>query len=278
MDVGISIFPTDYSIRPDDVAVEVEGRGFDSLWFPEHTHIPASRATPFPAGGELPKHYWHSHDPFVALMAAAAATSRIKLATGICLLIERDTITVAKEVASLDFLSRGRVIFGVGGGWNREEMENHGTDYDTRFSRMVDQVRALKTIWTEDEAEYHGEFVDFDPIWSFPKPVQKPHPPIFFGGGTGHTRQRVVDVADGWLPIGFSADAVIAGRQDLQRRAAQAGRDPATLNVTVFNARPDDLERYREAGIDRVTLGLPSKERDEVLPLLDRYAEALSRT
>lgn len=278
MDIGISIFPTDYSIRPDDVAREVEARGFESLWFPEHTHIPTSRATPFPAGGDLPKHYWHSHDPFVALMAAAAVTQRIKLATGICLVIERDTITTAKQVASLDFLSGGRVIFGVGGGWNREEMENHGTDYPTRFKRMVEQTRALKTIWTEDEPEYHGEFVDFDPIWSFPKPVQKPHPPIYFGGGSGHTRQRVIEVGDGWLPIGFSSKSVVAGVEDLRLRAEAAGRSMDTVNVTVFNARAEreDLDRYEEAGIDRVTLGLPSKDRDSVLPILDRYVELVA--
>jgi len=275
MKIGISIFATDYAVRPDVLAPEVEDRGFDSLWFPEHTHIPTSRLTPFPAGGDLPKHYWHSHDPFVSLMAAAAATKTLKVATGICLVIERDTITLAKEVASLDFLSDGRLLFGIGGGWNREEMENHGTHYPSRFRRMVEQVQALKTIWTRDEPEFHGEFVDFDPIWSYPKPVQDPHPPIYIGGFSEHTRQRVVDEAQGWMPIGFSHTAIVDALADLDERAAAAGRARDTINVTVFNSKPEReaLEAYAAAGIDRVTLGLPSKERDDVLPILDRYVE-----
>lgn len=172
MDIGISIFATDYAIRIDELAREAEARGFESLWVPEHTHIPTSRATPFPAGGDLPEQYWHTHDPFVSLMAAAAATEKLKVGTGICLVIERDTITLAKEVASLDALSDGRFLFGIGGGWNREEMENHGTDYPSRFRRLEEQVRACKTIWTEDEPEFHGEHVDFDPIWSWPSTLR----------------------------------------------------------------------------------------------------------
>src|SRR5882757_11580314 len=182
MKLGVAIFPTDYTIRPDDFARACEERGFESIWFPEHTHIPTSRKTPYPAGGELPKEYLHTHDPFVALMAAAGATKKIKLATGICLVVERDPIITAKEVASLDVLSNGRVLFGIGGGWNAEEMENHGTVFKTRWKLLRERVLAMKEIWTKDEAEFHGEFVSFDPIWSFPKPVQKPHPPILMGG------------------------------------------------------------------------------------------------
>ena len=277
MEIGVSIFATDYAIRPDELARELEARGFESLWVPEHTHIPTSRATPFPTGGDLPQEYWHTHDPFVALMAAAAATERLKVATGICLVIERDTITLAKEVASLDALSDGRFLFGIGGGWNREEMEHHGTDYPTRFKKLEEQVRAMKTIWTEDEPEFHGDYVDFSPIWSWPKPAQKPHPPVFLGGGSKYTRQRVVDFCEGWVPIGFDVDGVLRGMADLERRAAEAGRDRSSIDVTVFGVRGgrDDVERLAAGGVDRAVLRLPSAGRDEVLPLLDRYAELL---
>ena len=274
MDIGISIFATDYAIRIDELAREAEARGFESLWVPEHTHIPTSRATPFPGGGDLPEQYWHTHDPFVSLMAAAAATEKLKVGTGICLVIERDTITLAKEVASLDALSGGRFLFGIGAGWNREEMENHGTDYPSRFRRLEEQVRACKTIWTEDEPEFHGEHVDFDPIWSWPKPAQDPHPPVFLGGGTKYTRQRVVDFCEGWLPIGFAPDPVLRGLEDLDRRAEAAGRDRSTINVSVFGVRggAEDVKLYADAGVNRAIMNLPSAPRDEVLPLLDQYA------
>src|SRR5438270_1730709 len=182
LEFGLAIFPTDYSIAPAEVGKLGEERGFESLFFPEHTHIPASRDTPYPAGGELPEQYWHTYDPFVALAHVAASAERIKIGTGICLVIERDPITTAKEVASLDRLSGGRFLFGVGAGWNREEMRNHGTDPRRRFGLMRERIEAMKAIWSEDEAEYHGRFVDFAPIWSWPKPVQEPHPPVYVGG------------------------------------------------------------------------------------------------
>ena len=246
MDIGIFMFPTGDAIRPDELGAEVEARGFESLWFPEHTHIPTSRRTPFPGGGELPPEYSRSHDPFVALTAAAMSTKKIGLGTGICLIIERDTITTAKAVASLDVLSGGRFIFGIGGGWNREEMEHHGTDYPTRFAKLEEQVAAFKTIWTEDEAEFHGRHVDFDPIWSWPKPAQKPHPPIVLGGGTRYTRQRVVDHCDGWMPIGRDDEAVLRGIEDLRHRAERAGRAMDTISINVFGATPNRevLDRY----------------------------------
>src|SRR6266478_2011425 len=190
---GAGIFATDYAMRPDELAGELEQRGFESVWLPEHTHIPASRRTPYPAGGDLPKEYWHTYDPFVALTAAAMVTKKLRVATSICLIIERDTITTAKEVASLDMLSGGRFIFGIGAGWNAEEMENHGTEFKSRFKRMREQVLAMKEIWTKDEAQFHGQHVNFDPIWAWPKPAQKPHPPVLLGGESGHTLQRVVD-------------------------------------------------------------------------------------
>src|SRR5919197_3168400 len=182
MHYGIVMFATDYAIRVDDLARAAEQRGFESLWLPEHTHIPTSRRSPWPGGSVLPKEYWHTHDPFVALGAAAAVTTRLRVGSGICLLVERDPITTAKEVASLDVLSGGRCLFGIGGGWNAEEMEDHGTDFRTRWKKLEEQVRALKEIWTKDEPEFHGNYVHFDKSWVWPKPAQKPHPPILLGG------------------------------------------------------------------------------------------------
>jgi probable F420-dependent oxidoreductase len=187
---GVVMFATHYAIRPDALARATEERGFESLWVPEHTHIPASRKSPWPGGPNLPKEYWHSYDPFVALATAATATTKLKLGTGICLVIERDAITTAKEVASLDHLSGGRFIFGIGGGWNAEEMENHGTPFKKRWRVLRERVLAMKAIWTQEEATYHGEHVSFERIWSYPKPAQKPHPPILMGGRRGESRSR----------------------------------------------------------------------------------------
>ena len=274
MQFGLMMFPADYAIRPDDLAREAEARNFESLWFPEHTHIPASRRSPWPGGGDLPQEYWHTHDPFVALGLAAAVTTRLKLATGICLLIERDTITTAKEVATLDFLSNGRFLFGIGGGWNVEEMGHHGTVFKTRWKKLREQVAAMKQIWTADAAEYRGEFVNFEPIWSWPKPVQKPHPPILLGGHSPQVLQRVVEYCDGWMPIGGRATELLADMQRLRQLAEQKGRDPRTVSVTVFGAPADPavLAQYRAAGVERVSFGLPPAGRDKVLPLMDRYA------
>ena len=200
MHTGVLMFATDYSIRIDELARETEARGFESLFVPEHTHIPTSRRSPFAGGAELPKEYWHTLDPFVGLMAAAAVTKNLKVGTGICLIPERDPIVTAKEVASLDLLSGGRFEFGIGGGWNIEEMENHGARYNTRFKLMRERILAMKALWTEEEAEYHGDMVNFDKVWSYPKPTQKPHPPIILGGETDYTLRRVVEFCDGWFP------------------------------------------------------------------------------
>jgi probable F420-dependent oxidoreductase len=275
MHVGVTIFATEYAIRIDELAREAEARGFESLWVPEHTHIPTSRRSPF-AGGELPEEYKHTLDPFVSLMAAAAVTKRLKVGTGICLIIERDTITTAKSVASLDLLSDGRFLFGIGAGWNAEEMEHHGTDFKTRFRRMREQVLAMKAIWTKDVAEYHGEHVHFDPIWAWPKPAQKPHPPVLLGGESGHTLQRVVDFCEGWFPRARNIDAVVSGMADLAQRAARAGRDMKTISVSVFGvAKPDRaaLDRLRDLGVTRAILRLPSEGRDRILPMLDEWAK-----
>ncbi len=226
MHYAVMLFPTDYAIAPADLAQEAEGRGFESIWFPEHSHIPASRETPFPGGGDLPKHYYDALDPFVALASAAAATSTIKLATGICLVVQRDPIQTAKSVASLDQVSGGRVLFGIGAGWNEDEMRNHGTaDFGRRFKLMRERVEAMKAIWTEKEAEYHGEFVDFDPIFAWPKPVQKPHPPIHVGGGFPGGARRAIRYGDGWIPIA-GRDPVAENLAEFRKLAQQAGRDP----------------------------------------------------
>jgi len=278
MHFGAFMFPTEYAIRIDELARALEERGFESLFLPEHTHIPVSRRTPFPSGGPLPKEYAHTLDPFVALTAAAAATTRLRLGTGICLLIERDPIVTAKAAASLDLLSNGRFLFGVGAGWNVEEMENHGTVFKTRFRLMRERVLAMKAIWTRDEAAFHGEFVNFDPIWSYPKPVQKPHPPVLLAGESRYTLERVVEFADGWFPRGRVGDAaILAGLADLRARAARAGRDMTTISVSVFGARPEPstLEAFAAAGVTRAILRLPSEGREQVLPLLDQYAKLI---
>jgi len=277
MHFGIAIFPTEYAISPDDLAREVEQRGFESIWFPEHTHIPASRRTPWPGGADLPREYWHTYDPFIALTAAASATTRLRLGTGICLVIERDPIVTAKEVATLDKLSNGRVIFGIGGGWNVEEMANHQTDYKQRWRVLRERTLAMKEIWTKDEAEFHGEFVNFDPIWSFPKPVQKPHPPILMGGNGPTTFERVIEFCDGWMPIGLRLVNVEEKIAELRRRAEEADRDPSSISITIFAANADrkaldDLER---AGVERAIFYAPPAGRDKVLPVLDRYVQVI---
>ena len=277
MHLGLFIFTTDYSFRIDELARAAEERGFESLFVTEHTHIPTSRRTPFPGGGQLPKEYSHTLDPFIGLMAAASVTRNLKIGTGICLVIEHDPITLAKTIASLDLLSNGRFLFGSGAGWNAEEMENHGTEFKSRFRLLREQILAMKEIWTKDEAKYRGEFVNFDPIWSYPKPAQKPHPPILLGGESGHTLQRVVDFCDGWFPRGRNADAILPGLADLKARAARAGRDASKISVSVFGAKAERaaLDTYASAGITRAILRLPSEGRDVVLPLLDQYAKLI---
>ena len=280
MHVGVFIFLTEYTIRPGELGRALEERGYESLFVPEHTHIPTSRRTPFPGGTELPKEYKHTLDPFVALTAAAAATTRLRVGTGICLVIQHDPIVLAKEVATLDLVSGGRFEFGVGAGWNADEMENHGTAYATRYRVMRERVLAMKAIWTREVAEFQGEFVSFDPIWSDPKPAQKPHPPILLGGESEHTLRRVVEFCDGWFPRGrYAADAgpVVAGLDRLRVLARDAGRDPRTISTSVFGARPEApvLDRYREAGVTRALLRLPPEGRERILPLLDEYVKLI---
>jgi len=275
MHIGVAMFPTDYAVRPDDLARSVEQRGYESLWFPEHTHIPASRRSPWPGGPTLPKEYWHTHDLFVALAAASAVTTRLKVGSGICLLVERDPIVTAKEVASVDFLSGGRLLFGIGGGWNAEEMEDHGTEFRSRWKLLRERVLAMKKIWTEDEASFEGEFVRFPPLWSWPKPVQKPHPPVLLGGHGPRALRRVVDYCDGWMPISVRGGDLPAGIAELRRIAQEKGRDPRTISVSVYGAPMDRdaLARLRDAGVERCIFALPSADADRVAALLDRGAE-----
>lgn len=275
MDIGVFFFPTHYAIELTELAVELEQRGFESLLTCEHTHIPASRKTPFPAGGDVPKQYYHTYDPFVALSFAAAVTKTLKIGTGICLVPQHDPFNLAKSVASVDRLSGGRFIFGIGGGWNVDEMENHGVTYSNRFKVLRETILAAKQLWTEEQGEYHGEFVGFDPAYSSPKPLQSPHPPILLGGETDYTLRRVVEYCDGWFPRG--PIDMVDGFARLRRIADAAGRDMATLSTTVFRAEPDAaaLQKYRHAGVNRVLLEMPSADRDTCLKMLDSYMPLL---
>ncbi|MGH2634362.1 MAG: LLM class F420-dependent oxidoreductase [Tepidiformaceae bacterium] len=276
MKIGLSMFPADYALPVTELGKAAEDLGYESLFFPEHTHIPSSRRTPWPGGAPLPLEYSHTLDPFVAMAAVAAVTTTLLVGTGICLVIERDPITLAKEVASVDFLSGGRLMFGIGGGWNAEEMENHGTRYPVRWKIMRERVLAMKEIWTNDEAEYHGKYVDFDPIWSWPKPARKPHPPVLVGGDGPGTLARVVEYGDEWMPIGGRGGHHLTERiAELQTLAAAAGR--GRIPVSVFGAPPDKatLEHLAEIGVDRAVFAVRPGTAAEVLPAIKHYAESV---
>lgn len=277
MRLGLMIFPTDRGIQPMELAREAESRGFDSLWFPEHSHIPVSRRTPW--GGRdgappLPEEYWRTHDQFVALAAAAAVTTTLRLGTGITLVAQRDPVWLAKEVASLDMISGGRLLFGVGYGWNHEEMESHGVDIGHRRAVVREKILACKELWTQEEAEFHGQYVNFEPSWSWPKPVQFPHPPIYVGCSPSALHFRhIVEYADVWMPI--------EGRWPIEDKwtellnvAEAAGRDPASLSLGVYAAKPEaaHLARLREVGATLSALILPALDRDQALATMDSYA------
>ncbi|MCH2162748.1 MAG: LLM class F420-dependent oxidoreductase [Phycisphaerales bacterium] len=271
---GVAFFPTDYSIQPIPLARALEERNLDSLYVTEHTHIPASRKTPWPGGADLPKEYWHTHDPFVALAAAAAVTERLRLGTGICLVVERDPIQLAKEVASLDVISDGRVILGVGAGWNQEEMENHGVRFDKRWAIVREKVLAMQAIWTEDEPEFHGEFVDFDKLWSWPKPVQPGGPKVLVGAQSRFTWNRVAEWGDGWMPIGIRG-GIEDGMESVKAACEKSGRDFESLSHTIFAPQPklSHCENLIKLGFDDLAFSLPSVPEDEALPMLDQFAE-----
>ena len=278
MKIGAYMFATDYTIDIVELATAMDDRGFESLFVPEHTHIPSSRQSPWPGGGDLPKMYIHTHDPMVSLAFAAAATKNLKIGTGICLVPQHDPIVLAKSIASLDMLSGGRFIFGIGGGWNVDEMENHGVAYKTRFAQMRENILAMKEIWMEDTATFQGDFVEFEKIWSYPKPVQDPHPPILLGGETDYTLRRVVDYCDGWFPRGRGGFDPHEAMSRLKQHADEAGRDMSTLQVSVFGPKADQatMDSFRQHGIDRAILTIPDTSRDEVLKLLDTYAPLLA--
>jgi probable F420-dependent oxidoreductase len=277
MHVGAAIFFTDYSITPAALGKALEERGFESVWAAEHSHIPLSRRSPWPGGGDLPKQYYDVMDPFVTLTAAAAATTKLNVGTGVCLVNQRDPIQTAKLVASIDQVSAGRFLFGIGVGWNAEEMEDHGTVFTTRAKLVRERVEAMKLIWTETKPEYHGEFVNFDPMMTWPKPVQKPHPPVILGGAFPQGARRAVRYGEGWIPIAGRTDTygdVFQTVPKFREMLTEAGRDPASCPVTLFGAKEDAdlLKRYQDLGVARVTAGLPAASEDVVLPILDRWA------
>jgi probable F420-dependent oxidoreductase len=275
---GLSMFLTDETIAPVELGRAAEDAGFEALFVPEHTHIPASRESPWPGGDQLPREYSHTLDPFVALSAVAATTERLRVGTGIALIVERDPITLAHEAATLDHLSGGRFELGIGAGWNLEEMRNHGTDPARRFAVMRERALAVREIWTQEEASFHGEFVDFDRIWSWPKPAQQPHPPIWVGGTGPRVLDRVLEYGDGWFPNMRDLDELAQRVAELQRRAGEAGRE--RIPVTYFGLRDADdakLEKMAAAGVDRVLLMLPPAGADETLPRLERYAALAER-
>ena len=280
MEIGAAIFFTDYSMAPTDLAVSLEQRGFESLWVAEHSHMPVTRRFTHPLGeAALTKEYFDVMDPFVTLSAAAAVTKRLKLGTAICLVIQRDTIQTAKLVASLDQVSKGRFLFGIGCGWNAEEMEDHGTVYETRTLKMREQIEAMKQIWTKDTAEYHGQIVDFPPMQSWPKPVQQPYPPVIVGGAFRLSARRAIRYGGGILPAAPSAGS--GSPEDFMPRfrkmAEEAGRDPASLTVTLGGA-PEDLAVLRrncDLGVTRMTVRLPPAKEAEILPILDRWAKLI---
>ena len=278
---GVSMFFTDYSIAPGALGQALEQRGFESVWAPEHSHIPVSRKTPFPGGGDLPKKYYDCMDPFVTLTAAAMATKTLKIGTGVCLVQQRDPIQTAKLVASIDQISGGRFLFGIGNGWNQDEMEDHGTEFKSRHKRARENVVAMKEIWTKSKAEYHGEFVNFDPMMTWPKPVQKPHPQVIVGGAFPYSARRAIRYGDGWIPQaargGYTEIADMI--PEFRKMAAEAGRDPASIAITVWFPRkdPDLMKRYEDLGVERVVFNADSEPAEKVLPALDEIGALMKQ-
>jgi probable F420-dependent oxidoreductase len=279
MKFGASMFFTDYSMTPAALARALEERGFDIVWAPEHSHIPLSRKTPFVMGGDLPKRYYDTMDPFVTLTAAAMATKTLKVGTGVCLIAQRDPIQTAKLVASIDQVSGGRFVFGVGNGWNQDEMENHGSAFATRHKLARERIEAMKAIWTQTKPEYHGEFVDFGPMMTWPKPVQKPHPPIVVGGAFPYSARRAIRYGDGWMPqVTPTATTPLAELiPRFRQMAAEAGRDPASLGISIGGQQPDvDLiKRYQDLDVERVSVSLLSEKEDTILPVLDQWVAVI---
>lgn len=274
---GISMFFTDYSMAPGELGQALEARGFESVWAPEHSHIPLSRKSPFPGGGDLPKKYYDAMDPFVTLTAAAAATKTLNVGTGVCLVAQRDPIQTAKLVASIDQISGGRFLFGIGNGWNQDELEDHGVKFADRHKVARERVEAMKKIWTETKPEYHGEFVNFDPMMTWPKPVQKPHPPVIVGGAFPYSARRAIRYGNGWIPQAARGSYSEIGDliPEFRKMAAEAGRNPDEIAVTVWFPKRDAdmMKRYMDLGVERVVFNAESEKADKVLPVLDEIAE-----
>lgn len=277
MDVGVLMFMTDYALPVTELAPALEARGFESLWIPEHSHIPVSRGSQYPAGGDLPKRYYDCMDPFPVIGAAAAVTKTLKVATGICVVSQRDPIQTAKSVATVDQLSGGRFIFGTGVGWNRDEIENHGTNFKTRLSLTRERIEAMREIWTQSKAEYHGDYVNFDPMMTWPKPVQTPHPPILIGGGWPHAAKRALEYGDGWMPNTIRPDYHMLDKlADWERMKQDYGRD-VPLTCCLVEDDIDQWERYRDAGVARIIVEVQPETRDKVLPKLEDLAKGVAR-
>src|SRR6204780_2820619 len=281
MKFGASMFFTDYSMTPAELAIALEQRGFDIVWAPEHSHIPVSRKTPFIMGGDLPKRYYDVMDPFITLTAAALATKTLKIGTGVCLIAQRDPIQTAKLVASIDQISGGLFVFGVGNGWNQDEMEDHGTVFASRHKLARERVEAMKAIWTNSKAEYHGEFVNFDPLMTWPKPVQKPHPPVIVGSAFPYSARRAIRYGDGWIP-----QAARGGYKEIadmfpefRKMATEAGRDPASIAITVWFPRKDAdlMKRYLDLGVERVVFNLESEPAEKILPEVDAVGALMAK-
>jgi probable F420-dependent oxidoreductase len=280
MHFGASMFFTDYSMSATALAKALEARGFESVWAAEHSHIPLSRKTPFSGGGDLPKQYYDAMDPFVVLTAAAMATKTLKVGTGVCLVNQRDPIQTAKLVASIDQVSGGRFLFGIGNGWNQDEMENHGTVFKSRHKLVRERIEAMKAIWTQSKAEYHGEFVNFDPMMAWPKPVQKPHPPILVGGAFPYAARRAVRYGDGWIPTaGGKVAEILALLPQFHAMLKEAGRDPDScpLSLSGVSADLDLLKRARDAGVARVNVSLQGATEAEAMPIIDKFAELITK-
>ena len=278
---GVSMFFTDYSMAPGEIGQALEQRGFESLWAPEHSHIPTTRMTAFPGGGELPKKYYDAMDPFVTLTAAAMATKTLKVGTGVCLVAQRDPIQTAKLVASIDNVSGGRFLFGIGNGWNQDEMANHGTQFTQRHKLARERVEAMKAIWTQETAEYHGELVHFGPIIARPKPVQKPHPPVIVGGAFPYSARRAIRYGDGWIPQARrnSYEEIAELIPEFRKMASSAGRDPKSIEMTVWFPKADAelMKRYEDLGVARVVFNAESEKADKVLPVIDGVASLMRR-
>jgi probable F420-dependent oxidoreductase len=281
LNFGASMFFTDYSMAPGELGIALEQRGFESVWAPEHSHIPLTRKTPFPAGGDLPKKYYDAMDPFVTLTAAAAATKKLKVGTGVCLVAQRDPIQTAKLVASIDQVSGGRFLFGIGNGWNRDELEDHGVEFAQRHKVARERVEAMKAIWTQSKAEYHGEFVNFDPMMTWPKPVQKPHPPVIVGGAFPYSARRAIRYGDGWIPQASrgSYSEIADMIPEFRKMATEAGRDPKSIDITVWFPKQDKdlMKRYQDLGVSRVVFNVESEKSDTILPVIDSWAALMQQ-